>query len=94
MGVDYNHINLKVDTMRSKSFAEGTKDFVNDNGYCEEITLFHVEPTGTHITGIIAAKNNNSGVVGIIPNAKVAIIRIFRESGETEDDTSTVLKGL
>ncbi len=41
---------------------------------------------GTHVAGTIAAKDNDIGIVGVAPNAKIMPIVIFEEDGYVGDD--------
>ena len=61
-GVDYNHTEFKgVNVIKGKDFVNDDDDPMDDHGH------------GTHVAGIIAAKqNNNLGIAGI--NDKVEII--------------------
>lgn len=56
--------------------AAGGADYFND-GYFLQDGLGH----GTHVAGIIAAKGNNSGVIGIAPRAKLYISKVFSRTG-------------
>jgi serine protease len=46
---------------------------------------------GTHVAGIIAAVDNNIGVIGIAPNVKIIPVRVLGKEGGTEAD---ILAGL
>ncbi|MFC4410578.1 S8 family serine peptidase [Chungangia koreensis] len=47
---------------------------------------------GTHVAGTIAALNNNSGIVGVAPNAELYAIKALGENGE--GDTRSIVKGV
>ncbi|WP_074988355.1 S8 family peptidase [Rufibacter roseus] len=67
-GVDSKHPDLNVDVTRSKSFISGTT-FEDEYGH------------GTGVAGIIGAKNNNIGVVGVAANATIVALRVFDANG-------------
>lgn len=72
-GIDTTHPDLNFDASRSKSFLT-TDSSVNDaNGH------------GTHVAGIIAAKNNTFGVVGVAADAKVVALRVLDRQGNGPD---------
>lgn len=52
-----------------KSFVSYTTSFLDDNGH------------GTHVSGIIAAKNNDFGTVGIAPDAKIYALKALDSTG-------------
>jgi serine protease len=41
-----------------------------------------LEGHGTHVTGTIAASDNNLGVVGVAPNAEIFSVRVFGPNGQ------------
>merc|ERR1719343_911614 len=41
-----------------------------------------VDGHGTHVSGTIAASNNNEGVVGVAPNAEIFTARVFSTNGQ------------
>lgn len=49
---------------------------------------------GTHVAGTVAALNNNTGVVGVMPNGKVKLFisKVFDASGSTGSET--ILQGV
>src|SRR4051794_15052270 len=47
---------------------------------------------GTHVAGIVAAARNGSGVVGVAPQAKLMIVRIFDDQGA--GTTGAVAEGI
>ena len=47
---------------------------------------------GTHVAGIIAARNNSVGVVGVAPEAKIYAVKVLDASGSGSD--ASVIKGL
>ena len=69
-GIDLDHPDLNVDTQRSKSFVSGTTSANDENGH------------GTHVAGIIGAKNNNIGVTGIASGATLVALRVLDEDGD------------
>lgn len=47
---------------------------------------------GTHIAGIIAAKNNDKGVLGVLPGARIWSIKVLNDDGG--GSISTIISGL
>lgn len=47
---------------------------------------------GTHVAGIIGAKSNTKGGVGIAPDATLYSIKVFANNGETTDDI--IIRGI
>jgi len=68
-GVDPNHPDLNVDASRSKSFIYGITSIVDGYGH------------GTAVAGIIGAKNNTIGTVGVAANATIIALRVFDDFG-------------
>src|SRR5688572_4380577 len=60
-------LDANVDTACSASFVPG-QPFNNDTG-----TFWH----GTHVAGIVAAEDNNIGVVGIAPEATIIGVKVL-----------------
>ena len=65
----------------------------------DDVSFIVGEPTGhdgnghgTHVAGIAAAKNDNDGVVGVAPGAKLTAIKVLGSGGS--GSTATVLAGL
>ena len=69
-GVDLDHPDLNVDVSRSANFVPRGKDSPDDgNGH------------GTHVAGIIAAKDNAIDVVGVAAGATVVAVRVLDNRG-------------
>lgn len=90
-GVDYNHLDLRdniwtnineipnngidddnngyVDDYYGYDFVGNDKDPMDDNGH------------GTHVAGVIAASNNDIGVVGVAYNCKIMSLKAGSSSG-------------
>jgi len=66
-GIDLDHPDLAV--AGNVTFVEGTTDGDDDNGH------------GTHCAGIVAASDNDSGVVGVAPEASVSSVKVLDSSG-------------
>lgn len=69
-GIDRDHPDLKNQIIDGRNFSGGDKEDFNDgNGH------------GTHVAGTIAAENNQWGVVGVAPKAKLLIGKVLDDSG-------------
>jgi len=65
---------LNINTTLSKNFAGSPATFPRPawyDGYGH----------GTHVAGIIAAINNNIGVVGVVPGAQIVCVRVLDNTG-------------
>jgi subtilisin family serine protease len=68
-GIDLDNPDLNVDVARSVNFAKGKDSPDDKNGH------------GTHVAGIIGARNNSIDVVGVAPNALLVSVRVLGSSG-------------
>ncbi|NJD11591.1 MAG: S8 family peptidase [Gemmatimonadetes bacterium] len=67
-GIDLDHPDLNVGLACSANFSTGSSPD-DGNGH------------GTHVAGIIAAKNNTIGVVGVAAGATVCAVRVLNNAG-------------
>lgn len=82
-GIDLDHTDLNVDVTRSRTFGmKGTdaKSADDLNGH------------GTHVSGIIAAKDNSSHVIGVAAGASVVPVKVLNRNGS--GSTSGVIAGI
>ena len=79
-GIDMDHPDLKVDQTRGKNFVTPSALPDDDNGH------------GTHCAGIVAAKNNNLGVIGVAAGATVVPIKVLNRRGT--GDYSAIIAGV
>jgi subtilisin len=77
-GIDLTHPDLNV--YRATSFVDGTNSGNDDEGH------------GTHVAGIAAAKDNNEGVVGIAPGARLWAVKVLNSTGSGL--ISTIIAGI
>lgn len=70
-GIDPDHPDLNVDRQLSISFLNGkrSKNFSDQYGH------------GTHVAGIIGAKDNNIGVVGVASGATLVAVKVLDKFG-------------
>lgn len=68
-GVDLTHPDLNVDSSKGATFVPRTSTPNDDNGH------------GSHVAGIIAAKNNTVGVVGVAAGATVVPVKVLDKRG-------------
>jgi len=68
-GIDTDHPDLKDNLAGCVNKISSRKTCEDDNGH------------GTHVAGIIAAKDNNLGVVGVAPNAKIYAVKVLDRRG-------------
>lgn len=69
-GIDTDHPDLNIDLSRSASFIYGVPSVEDGYGH------------GTNVAGIIAAKNNGSGMIGVASGATVVALRVFDDAGQ------------
>lgn len=79
-GIDLNHPDLNVNTTLAKTFVTRTTTAEDDNGH------------GTHCAGIVAAKNNTIGVVGVAAGAQVVPVKVLDKRGSGA--YSTIIAGI
>jgi subtilisin family serine protease len=68
-GIDLTHPDLTVSTALGKSFVVGVTSPNDDNGH------------GSHCAGIVAAKNNTIGVIGVAAGATVVPVKVLNKRG-------------
>jgi subtilisin family serine protease len=68
-GIDLDHPDLTVSPTMGKSFVVGITSPDDDNGH------------GSHCAGIVAAKNNTIGVIGVAPGATVVPVKVLNKRG-------------
>ena len=81
-GIDYNHPDLKDNYQGGYNFAYDNNDPFDDT------RIGH----GTHVAGIIAAKDNGTGVVGVAPDASIYAVKVL--NGGMMGSTSDILAGI
>lgn len=69
-GIDTDHPDLNVDATRSRCFLSGQTSTDDENGH------------GTHVAGIIGAKNNSIGVLGVASGATLVSLKVLGKDGE------------
>lgn len=82
-GIDYNHPELKDNYKGGYNFVADNTDPYDDD------TISH----GTHIAGIIAAKDNGTGVVGVAPEASLYAVKVFGANG-AGGELSMIIAGI
>lgn len=73
-GIDYTHEDLKDNYKGGYNFINNTNDPKDDH--------FH----GTHVAGIIAAADNNLGILGVAPEAYLYAIKVLNDKGSGTSD--------
>jgi subtilisin family serine protease len=68
-GCDLEHPDLVDNLLEGKNFVDPSQPPFDDNGH------------GTHITGTLVASNNEIGVVGVAPKAKVRPVKCLDAEG-------------
>ncbi|HEY0678939.1 MAG TPA: S8 family serine peptidase [Chitinophagaceae bacterium] len=68
-GIDFDHPDLNVDVNRSRSYLPDVTSADDENGH------------GTHVAGVIGAKNNTIGVLGVASGANLVSLRVLDKDG-------------
>lgn len=74
-GVDSRHPDLRVHKGKSTSIIDESRGLTDGQGH------------GTHVAGIIGAKDNGFGVLGVAPGVTIASVKVLDDNGKgTADD--------
>jgi len=68
-GIDYTHTDLDANYAGGYDFVNGDSNPIDDNGH------------GTHVAGTIAAEDNDIGVVGVAPEARISGLKVLGAAG-------------
>ncbi|MFC1980298.1 S8 family serine peptidase [Chloroflexota bacterium] len=68
-GIDYYHLDLAANYAGGYDFVNIDEDPMDDNGH------------GTHVAGIVAALDNDSGVVGVAPEVELYALKVLDSDG-------------
>lgn len=68
-GIDYNHPDLKDNYKGGYNFLNNTTNPMDDHGH------------GTHVSGTIAALDNDIGVIGVAPEAYIYSCKVLNSQG-------------
>jgi subtilisin len=79
-GCDLDHPDLKQNLMPGINMVDNSKSAHDDNQH------------GTHVSGIIAALNNDIGMVGVAPKCKIIPVKVLDKNGN--GSLSNVSKGI
>jgi subtilisin family serine protease len=79
-GCDLDHPDLKANILPGINLVNPSKEPWDDNNH------------GTHVAGIIAAENNEIGMVGVAPHAKIMPVKVLDSHGN--GDLVAVAKGI
>lgn len=79
-GIDKEHEDLSKNFKGGYNFVDNNEDITDLNGH------------GSHVAGIIAAEDNDIGVVGVAPDAHIYSVKVldFAATGSTSDMVSGV----
>lgn len=77
-GCEHSHPDLKDRII-------GGRNFTNDDGG-DPATFFDDNGHGTHVAGIIAAQQDNKGVVGVAPETNLLIVKVLNKKGVGQYD--------
>lgn len=104
-GVDLNHPELQGNLWKNEAECGKDASLDNDGNqlpgdcdgwnFTEEINSkaaknpMDIDGHGTHVAGIIAAKNNAKGMVGVLPNALIMPIKVMRDSNSSSSVPSS-----
>jgi subtilisin len=79
-GIDRDHPELQQNIAGGYCTVRGETSYEDDNGH------------GTHIAGIIAAADNNQGIIGVAPKAKILAVKVLDRNGQGY--VSDLIRGL
>ncbi len=73
-GIAHCHPDLRDAIMDVEDFTNSLSGVSDENGH------------GTHCAGIIAARDNSSGVIGVAPESKLLVGKVLQDNGSGSED--------
>ncbi len=102
-GIDYTHSDLKANVWRNAKEIANNRIDDDRNGYVDDIIGWNFHDNnnlpydylshGTHVSGIIAAPENNYGITGVSPKVKIMPLKVFGSTGNMSN-MSNLLRAL
>lgn len=101
-GVDYTHSDLAANAWKNEGEIPGNGIDDDGNGFVDDVYGYDfsnkdADPMdghshGTHCAGVIGARHNGTGVMGVMANVKIMAIKFLSDSGsgETIDAISSI----
>ncbi len=86
-GVDSNHPDLLVNVGMSRDFTTGILGGLTGGAAANDL-----QGHGTHVAGIVAAKNNSIGTLGIAAGAEIVSLKVLDSTGA--GNSSTLMQAL
>uniref|UniRef100_A0A831U1J1 Subtilisin n=1 Tax=Geobacter metallireducens TaxID=28232 RepID=A0A831U1J1_GEOME len=86
-GIDYNHPDLKDNYRGGYNFV-----YDNDDPFDDSMSAYVPTGHGTHVAGIIGARNNGTGVVGVAPDVSLYAVKVLNAG--LAGDVSDVIAGI
>ncbi|MFW6107387.1 MAG: C25 family cysteine peptidase [bacterium] len=90
-GIDYTHPDLDASLWTNPDEVPDNGVDDDGNGYVDDVHGYDFvnddgdpmddEGHGTHVSGIVAAEDNDTGVVGVAPAAKLAALKVLAADG-------------
>lgn len=68
-GIDESHLDLAAAIDEARDFTQSRRGPADRNGH------------GTHVAGIVAARQNNRGVIGVAPQSRLLIAKVLGDDG-------------
>lgn len=102
-GIDIHHPDLKDQIWKNPGEIPGDGIDNDGNGYVDDVNGWNFyddnnevfqsnreDAHGTHVAGVIAAKKNKAGVIGVASNVKIMPLKIVAEGGYVSDELEAI----
>ena len=102
-GIEKNHVDIANNIWENPGEIAGNGIDDDKNGYIDDVTGWNFlnedsdsndkYEHGTHVSGIIAAEDNQKGIVGVAPNIRLAALKVGDDSFDTVDIVEAIHYG-